>query len=396
MCLTLHSPLRDTILICLCLEGSCLPDSSGNFYIYFVWGTSAAAPSFASIMALVDQQMATLNPTQGPRQGQADYVLYPLAAAQEANAALTGQCNGSNTTTLPNITSCVFNDVTVGNNSVPGEVDYGLASADYQAGVGYDMASGLGSVNVANLVNQWNSITSKLTATTTTLTLNSSTTLVHGTPLSFTAAVAPSGGTGTPSGDVALDSFLGLATRSSRGIFYACRRHGRLRAISSLPGGTYTLTAQYSGDSNFAPSLSEPTALVTVTPEPSTTTLSVLTFNQNGNPIPVTSEPFGTFIYLRADVAGVSGHGIPTGGVTFSDTFGAIPGVQQSVCFKQSRQYGDSERSAHVRYRHAYDLCQLWRRCQFLRMPAREHNPRELSPFSRDFLRRCRRISRKW
>ena len=145
----------------LCLEGSCLPDSSGNFYVYFVWGTSAAAPSFASIMALVDQQMATLNPTQGPRQGQADYVLYPLAAAQEANAALTGQCNGSNTTTLPNITSCVFNDVTVGNNAVPGEVDYGLANANYQAGVGYDMASGLGSVNVANLVNQWNSISVK-------------------------------------------------------------------------------------------------------------------------------------------------------------------------------------------------------------------------------------------
>ncbi len=67
-------------------------------------------------MALVDEQMATLNPTQGPRQGQADYVLYPLAAAQEANTALTGQCNGSNTTTLPNITSCVFNDVTVGDN----------------------------------------------------------------------------------------------------------------------------------------------------------------------------------------------------------------------------------------------------------------------------------------
>ena len=310
----------------LCLEGSCQPDSSGNFYVYFVWGTSAAAPSFASIMALVDQQMATLNPPQGPRQGQADYVLYPLAAAQEANAALTGQCNGSNTTTLPNITSCVFNDVTVGNNSVPGEVDYGLASADYQAGVGYDMASGLGSVNVANLVNQWNSITSKLNATTTTLTLNSSTTLVHGTPLSFTAAVAPSGsGTGVPTGDVALYSVLGLGTLGQG--FFTLAAGTATSTISSLPGGSYTLAAQYGGDSNFAPSLSEPTALVTVTPEASTTTLSVLTFNQNGNPIPVTSEPFGTFIYLRADVAGASGHGIPTGGVNFSDSFGAIPGA---------------------------------------------------------------------
>ncbi|MGB7601143.1 MAG: protease pro-enzyme activation domain-containing protein [Candidatus Sulfotelmatobacter sp.] len=309
----------------LCLEGSCEPDSQGNFYIYFVWGTSAAAPSFAGIMALVDQQMANLNPTQGPRQGQADYVLYPLAAAQEANTALTGQCNGSSTTTPPN-TSCVFNDVTVGNNAVPGELNYGLANAEYQAGVGYDMASGLGSVNVANLVSQWNSISSKLDATTTTLTLNSSTTLVHGSPLSFTAVVAPSGsGTGVPTGDVALYSFLGLGPLAEG--FFTLASGTAASTISSLPGGTYTLTAQYGGDSNFAPSLSEPTALITVTPEASTTALSVLTFNQNGSPIPVTSEPFGTFIYLRADVAGVSGHGIPTGGVTFSDTFGPIPGA---------------------------------------------------------------------
>lgn len=307
----------------LCLEGSCQPDSSGNFYIYFVWGTSAAAPSFAGIMALVDQQTATLNPTQGPRQGQADYVLYPLATAQQANAALTGQCNGSSTTTLPNIASCVFNDVTVGNNAVPGELDYGLASADYEAAVGYDMASGLGSVNVSNLVNQWNSITSKLNATTTTLTLDSSTTLVHGSPLTFTAAVAPSSGTGTPSGHVAL--ILAWPFVQAEG-FFTLAGGSVSSSISSLPGGTYTLTAQYSGDSNFAPSLSNPTALVTVTPEASTTALSVLTFNQNGNPIPVTSEPFGTFIYLRADVAGASGHGVPTGGVTFSDTFGAILG----------------------------------------------------------------------
>ena len=43
----------------LCLEGSC---SQG--FIYFVSGTSAAAPSFAGIMALVDQQMENLNGSQ--------------------------------------------------------------------------------------------------------------------------------------------------------------------------------------------------------------------------------------------------------------------------------------------------------------------------------------------
>ncbi len=300
----------------LCIEASCEPDSTGNFYIYFVWGTSAAAPSFAGIMAMVDQQATS-------RQGQADYVLYTLAEMQQANTALSGLCNGSSTTTLPN-TACVFNDITVGNNAVPGETNYGLSNADYQAGVGFDMASGLGSVNVTNLVNQWDSAASKFNATTTTLTLNSSTTLVHGSPLSFTAAVAPTSGTGTPSGDVAL-LISAFPVVQGEG-FFTLTGGAVSSSISSLPGGTYALAAQYGGDATFAGSTSLASPEVTVTPEASTTALSVLTFNQNGNPIPVTSEPFGTFIYLRADVAGTSGHGIPTGGVTFSDTFGSIPG----------------------------------------------------------------------
>jgi hypothetical protein len=63
-----------------------------------------------------------------------------------------------------------------------------------------------------------------------------------------------------------------------------------------------------------------------VNPEASTTVTSVLTGDQNGNPIPFTSGPFGSFVYLRADVAGQSGQGFATGSVTFADSFGTIPG----------------------------------------------------------------------
>ena len=80
----------------LCLEGSCFPNNQGEIFVYLVGGTAASAPSFASIKALVDQQMASLNPAQGPRQGQANYVLYRLAATQ---AAYPSQCDGSNTST---------------------------------------------------------------------------------------------------------------------------------------------------------------------------------------------------------------------------------------------------------------------------------------------------------
>src|SRR5262249_3938903 len=123
----------------LCFEGSC---SQGG--LYGVGGTSASAPAFAAIMAMVVQQYG--------RQGQANYVLYRLAAAQAGS-----QCDASNTTTPP-ASTCVFNDVTKGNNAVPGETGYGTSSAKYQATAGYDLASGLGSVNVNNLVTNWKNV----------------------------------------------------------------------------------------------------------------------------------------------------------------------------------------------------------------------------------------------
>jgi subtilase family serine protease len=126
----------------VCLEGSCIPDFLGFIHFAVVAGTSASAPSFAGVMALVDQQV------KGP-QGQADYVLYRLAASQSFS-----QCNGSNTTTLP-ASSCIFNDTTSENNCVPGETGYPSSCTTYSAGVGYDLTTGLGSVNISNLVTNW-------------------------------------------------------------------------------------------------------------------------------------------------------------------------------------------------------------------------------------------------
>jgi pseudomonalisin len=87
-------------------------------------GTSAAAPSFAGIMALVVQKT-------GAPQGNANSVLYSMAATQFAGG------------------TAVFNDITSGNNSVPKVTGFAAAP-------GYDQATGWGSVNAANLVNTWN------------------------------------------------------------------------------------------------------------------------------------------------------------------------------------------------------------------------------------------------
>ena len=69
--------------------------NSFGFTFQGVGGTSASAPAFAGIMALVNQSQATAQ-NQSPRQGNANYVLYPLFKKQtSANPAIN--CNSSTT-----------------------------------------------------------------------------------------------------------------------------------------------------------------------------------------------------------------------------------------------------------------------------------------------------------
>src|SRR6266853_4384996 len=304
----------------LCLEGSC---SQGS--IYFAWGTSAAAPSFAGIMALVDQQMQNLYGSQDHRQGQANYVLYNLAATQITNAWL---CNGSSTTTLPDSKNCIFNDTTIGNNAVPGELNYGLSTAKYQAGVGYDLATGLGSVNVANLVSQWNTV--KFNPTITTLTLNngSPVNITPGQPVKVNISRAASSGTGTsPTGDASLLAANGMSfsLQTSVGLFPLTGGIA-VNSTDQLPGGTYNVTAHYAGDATYAPSDSGAVS-VTLIGESSIITLSgPFTQDKFGlYTVPFTSLPFGSPVFIRADVQGTSGKGVTTGIVTFNATIQGIP-----------------------------------------------------------------------
>jgi subtilase family serine protease len=129
----------------VCISGGCVANSQGEVTLEIVGGTSAASPSFASIMSLVDQHTNS-------RQGPADTVLYALAQTETF-----ASCNGSATPALTAGSGCIFNDTTTGNNAVPGETGYGTSTADWQAGVGWDPATGLGSVNVNNLITDWTS-----------------------------------------------------------------------------------------------------------------------------------------------------------------------------------------------------------------------------------------------
>ena len=271
----------------LCQDGVCLTDSKGQLISAFVvGGTSASAPTFAAIMALVLQKTNS-------RQGQANFVLYPLAAAQTA-----ANCNSS---TGPQ-TQCVFNDITQGNNNVPGQ-------AGASAGPGYDLATGLGTVNAANLVNAWQNVIFRATGTKLQV---SPSAITHGQGVTASATVTPASGAGTPSGDVA------LLTGGSGNLELGPLVNGSVSTtITALPGGSYSLSASYGGDGTFAPSTSAGIP-VTVQPEASATTFSTM---DGGGVSPSGSTTYSNLFYLQAAVTGASKQGIATGTITFSDTF---------------------------------------------------------------------------
>ncbi len=102
----------------------------------------------------------------------------------------------------------IFHDTIKGNNKVPDP--NGQYTVGYDAASGYDLATGLGSMDVNALVNHWKAAASSGAGTTVTLALGNGqkATVVHGKPISFQATVACSA-TGTcvaPTGAVALSA----------------------------------------------------------------------------------------------------------------------------------------------------------------------------------------------
>jgi pseudomonalisin len=141
---------------------------NGSWYV--IAGTSAASPSFAGIMSIVDEKQGNTG------QGNANPTLYGMLDASE----------------LP------FHSTPSGNNSVPG------VNGFTASGAAYNLATGLGSVDANLLVNGWP--TSSVTQAGFTLKPSAtSETLLPGKSTTFTVAVT---GTGGFAGSVALTAKL--------------------------------------------------------------------------------------------------------------------------------------------------------------------------------------------
>jgi subtilase family serine protease len=323
--------LHDGFMICY--DGSCqwTTNSDGSITLEsasIIGGTSAASPSMAGIMALVEQKNGTL-------QGLANYQLYKLAAQQGATSA----CNSSTETDPTQSSACVFHDITAGSNALScifGRTDCTVAISGSRYGVltgnnattGYDLASGLGSVDAGNLVKAWSTVTTAPTSTTLSV---SSKSFVHGTPINVQAVVSPTSGSGTPSGLINLKA-AGTGVETGPIVATSLTGGKYAAALTSLPGGTYNLTAYYAGDANYSSSTSTPIAL-TVNPEGSVLTAATFApsrfFILGHQPIvPATAVGLGTNFLVQVQVAGNSGAGVATGSVSFAangKTYGPYP-----------------------------------------------------------------------
>jgi trimeric autotransporter adhesin len=289
----------------VCDATDCQP-AGGALYAHLGGGTSASAPAFAGMLALVAQ--AHGSPSDNYRLGAVNTILYELARSKYGT---------------------VFHDITVGNNSVPcapGSPDCGSNSflTGYNAGPGYDLASGLGSVDVAAMVSNWTSVS--LASTSTRLNINGSTaayTGVHGQSLTFNVGVSPA----TATGVVGIIDNAGEVSGGpqNNGQFAIPISSGTGSATyNGLPGGSYTVWARYGGDTANASSTSSPPINVTITLEPSTTTLAISAYDSvDSQAIPAASIPYGSFVFANAQIAGMAEgsktQGVATGTVTFTD-----------------------------------------------------------------------------
>jgi Pro-kumamolisin, activation domain len=306
-----NSSWGHSLLYCQSDTGAtCDYSNSANDIALAAGGTSFVATQIVGMMALIVQN-------EGSFQGNANYTLYNLATVEygtplNPNTSNLAACTGSGLGT--GIGTCIFQDIAGDTPNPAGGVitsdtvepclwsaaytncyeatagdALGLSSVSdtafsdaYPVSQGYDLATGLGSVNISGLVFGWNTVSPPF-ATAISVSANPAilyTTSNTGTTLTVTVLATGRGGIVAPSGTVSFSAqaFSNVCTLSSFGPFplspscsgtspnVVCVGTTSL----AVPGncfnpGTTVVPASYSGDAaNDAPSLSASGASVTL------------------------------------------------------------------------------------------------------------------------------------
>ncbi len=197
-------------------------------------GTSAPTPSFAGVAVLLNQYLVSKGIQSSPGVGNMNPNLYSLA-----------QTNPS-----------VFHDITTGNNIVTVACSKRLRSCTetpvgFAAGVGYDQATGLGSVDAYKLVTGWNGSGSSTPVTpSTAISLLANLATLGVTDVVYLTATVQSSGAVTPTGTVTFEANGALL--GSAPLVGSVGTATATLAVkgSQLPLGSGTITAAYTGASS--------------------------------------------------------------------------------------------------------------------------------------------------
>ncbi len=268
------------------INGSCANGfrDANNTYLTVAGGTSFAAPIFAGMVALINQS------TSASGQGVVNQKLYALAA---------------NSTTY----ASAFHDITSGTNACVAGYTYcaSSASSSYSATTGYDLATGLGSVDLYNLLTAWPSVTIVTpSSSTTTLTAGTLTPASGAADLiTIHVGAGSSSSAAIPTGTVAISvdgTSSATLTLASGAATYA---------FTSSISGTHTVAAIYSGDTNYTSSTNSITLTIPTGNVASTTTATAASV------APASGAMDAIAIKV---VSGSSGStAVPTGVVTITD-----------------------------------------------------------------------------
>jgi subtilase family serine protease len=274
-----------------------VPSTDDQNLLAVAGGTSFAAPTFAGILAILEQKLA------GGGLGNIDPALYSLA---------------SNSTTY----ASAFHDITAGNNQVPcttGSPDCPTGNnpvIGYVAGTGYDQATGLGSLDANNLVTAYAALVTA-TGTQTTLAGTPATSLGIGESATFTATVTPNTLSTAPTGTVTFivdGNAKGAPALSTASPFTATY------TTSFASAGTHTVYVTYSGDSTYTQSTSTIVSVKVLSQGTAPTTTAVV-----ASP---SSFALGSSLTLTATITGTTA-GTLTGPVTFTTGGTTIGTVKQ-------------------------------------------------------------------
>jgi subtilase family serine protease len=242
-------------------------------------GTSFAAPIFAGMVAILNQQQGY---TTG--QGLVNSTLYTLAGTGSFGSAFSNP-------------SSAFHDIISGNNDCPkADGECFSTVTGFAAVPGYDQATGLGTINFSNLAVAWPASTGPTLIGTATTVTPSNVAPVINTADTFSISVTSDTGTTTPTGTVA------ITVDSAAPVTETLTDNGTYQySYTFTTAGSHTVLVAYSGDATHASSTGSATVTV------SGTSSGTGTFTLGATGITVAQGSTGTSTITATPAGGYTG-----------------------------------------------------------------------------------------